>query len=476
MDSGEKAASTSASERALGKSRIKKGKRATLSPAAQPLIRCPECGSERLWKDGLRYSKAEGAKPIQRWLCRSCGYRFTQSNVEVHVFSKPGELLKPGADLAEEMVRFRQLSPEESMNGFSLFSGENVGSHGHKPQITVLGKRLNKPFHYSSDCRVCVSDVEAKNLAQVESRNQERAAGATGLNLADVKGKIIEYAWWLQKQGYKSAKNKVNMIKRLVDLGANLWDPESVKEVLAKQTKWKDSYKMLMTYAYEAFLKMHGLGWEKPRYRQESALPFIPTEEELDQLIAGVGKKVGTFLQGLKDTGADPGELARLRWIDINWDAGTVNIRPVKGHDPRILKVSEEFLRRVSTLPRKGEYVFNYESLKSGFADAKKRLARKLENPRLLAVSFTTFRHWKGTMEYHKTRDLLHVKKLLGHKKVETTMIYVNLEQAVFTSKNDEYYVAVAHNIEEACKLVEAGFEYVTGEYAEGGKIFRKRK
>jgi integrase len=292
----------------------------------------------------------------------------------------------------------------------------------------------------------------------------------------DVKGKIVEFAWYLQKQGYKSAKNKVNMIKRLAALGANLGDPESVKEILAKHNEWTDSYKMLLTYAYEAFLKMQGKTWEKPRYKQENALPFIPTEEELDQLIAGTGKKVGTFLQGLKDTGCDPGELAKLRWIDINWEAGTVNIRPVKGHSPRLLKVSDEFLRRVSTLPRKGEYVFNYESLKSGFADAKKRLACKLENPRLLAVSFTTFRHWKGTMEYHKTRDLLHVKKLLGHKKVETTMIYVNLEQAVFTSKNDEYYVAVAHNIEEACKLVEAGFEYVTGEYAEGGKIFRKRK
>jgi hypothetical protein len=31
-------------------------------------------------------------------------------------------------------------------------------------------------------------------------------------------------------------------------------------------------------------------------------------------------------------------------------------------------------------------------------------------------------------------------------------------------------------NTQEACKLAEAGFEYVTGEYTDGGKIFRKRK
>ena len=35
---------------------------------------------------------------------------------------------------------------------------------------------------------------------------------------------------------------------------------------------------------------------------------------------------------------------------------------------------------------------------------------------------------------------------------------------------------AVATNIQEARALIEVGFEYVTGEYIDGGKIFRKRK
>jgi len=39
---------------------------------------------------------------------------------------------------------------------------------------------------------------------------------------------------------------------------------------------------------------------------------------------------------------------------------------------------------------------------------------------------------------------------------------------------NDEYHVKVAHNLKEACALVEAGFEYVTD--MEDAKIFRKRK
>ncbi|MDH5451140.1 MAG: hypothetical protein OEX77_09660 [Candidatus Bathyarchaeota archaeon] len=39
-----------------------------------------------------------------------------------------------------------------------------------------------------------------------------------------------------------------------------------------------------------------------------------------------------------------------------------------------------------------------------------------------------------------------------------------------------ERKVLVATNVEETRKLVEVDFEYVTGEYNDGGKIFRKRK
>lgn len=51
------------------------------------------------------------------------------------------------------------------------------------------------------------------------------------------------------------------------------------------------------------------------------------------------------------------------------------------------------------------------------------------------------------------------------------------IEKALFEAdKADEYHVKVAHNVEEALKLVEVGFEDVTGEYHDGGKIFRKRR
>ena len=127
-------------------------------------------------------------------------------------------------------------------------------------------------------------------------------------------------------------------------------------------------------------------------------------------------------------------------------------------------------------LTRKYEKIFGktlsrYASI--NLLKQRRRIAKKLEKPRIAKIHFNLIRHWKGTMENHKTQSIIKVQKLLGHKSVLNTQIYVNLEQAIF-EVNDDYDVKVAETIEEACKLLEVGFEYVTD--IDGKKLFRKRK
>jgi site-specific recombinase XerC len=79
-------------------------------------------------------------------------------------------------------------------------------------------------------------------------------------------------------------------------------------------------------------------------------------------------------------------------------------------------------------------------------------------------------RHWKATTEYYKTRDILHVMQLLGHKNIQNTLIYTHLVDF----HSDDYVCKVAKTAEQATTLIEEGFDYVTD--AEGLKLFRKRK
>jgi hypothetical protein len=65
-------------------------------------------------------------------------------------------------------------------------------------------------------------------------------------------------------------------------------------------------------------------------------------------------------------------------------------------------------------------------------------------------------------MEYHKTRDRDHVRRLLGHRGVLPTQIYFNMEQAIFSGAVDEYHVKAVSRAEGATALLSIGFEYVT--------------
>jgi hypothetical protein len=56
-------------------------------------------------------------------------------------------------------------------------------------------------------------------------------------------------------------------------------------------------------------------------------------------------------------------------------------------------------------------------------------------------------------------------------------MFYIDLAKVVFgPGQHDEFTCRIANNAGESSALIEAGFEYVTGEYNDGGKLFRKRK
>ncbi|MEM3626397.1 MAG: site-specific integrase, partial [Candidatus Bathyarchaeia archaeon] len=179
------------------------------------------------------------------------------------------------------------------------------------------------------------------------------------------------------------------------------------------------------------------------------------------------------FLQLLKETAIRPGEAVKLQWIDLDPVNCTVRITPEKGSNPRIFKISRSLMERLTSLPHLNQWVFGGIKLKSiqkQFQEQRKRLAAKLKNPRLLKITFVTLRHWKATIEYAKTRDILHVMKLLGHKNIQNTLVYTHL-----VNFNEEEYISkAAWTLEEAQKLVEAGFEYVCD--IEGAKLFRKRK
>ena len=204
---------------------------------------CPICHSKRIWKDGVRETRGGDN---QRFVCRNCAYRFSESSV---------------------------LSMESS----------NTGTR-----------------------QICVSQSAAKNLAT--ATETKTVAGEIGKTQQDAKGKILEYAWKMKKQGQAEStiKSRIYRLGRLVQKGAELMNPDSVETVLATE-KWTQANKRFFVMAYLSFARAFNIAWKPIKTHYEPKQAFIPLEKEIDALISGCGKITGTFLQVLKDTGARAG-------------------------------------------------------------------------------------------------------------------------------------------------------------------------
>ena len=455
-------------------------------PAAQlPVQPCPQCGSKKLYKAGLRY--LVDSRTVQRWLCRNCGFRFSEnfgkSQVKVDIILKKSESFHSAFDLHDSRVVSRNPAGNKPLKNSSLVRAEDVAFHN----LTTEGKQLNSFPYKDSTRQVCESLTGSKNLNT--ATELKTVAGET----RSIEGKILQYLVYLKNQGFRDTtiEQKDQLLRRLLKLGANLDDPETVKKAIANIEK-TESYKLLLSIAYEGFAKRNEIVWTRPKYKQSSPLAFIPHESEIDQLIAGCSRKTGTFLRLLKETAMRLGEAWLIEWKDLDSQNCTVTCNnPEKNSRARIFQISSELTQMLLALPHNSQFVFtcSRQPLKKEdrtlhlrhlvrqkglLGHQKERVSNKLKNPRILEIHYHTLRHWKATQLYHQTKDILYVMKFLGHRDIKNTLIYIDLETACYSNGPDEYHAKTARTETEVIKLVESGFEYVCslGE----AKLFRKRK
>jgi integrase len=222
--------------------------------------------------------------------------------------------------------------------------------------------------------------------------------------------------------------------------------------------------------AYGSLTNANEINWKRPNYKVERRIPTIPTRENLMKIIS-TAKKYAPIFKTLMETGLMPYELSQVKQAEIDLERGILSARGYKGHTSRTFKLTQE------TTAMLKEYFGKYQSFPQSVYIGKmwrkhrNKIAKKLQDVAIKTIRLYDLRHYYATMLYAKTRDILLVKQQLGHKKIETTMIYTQL---VHFNEDDDYTCKTASNINETTQLIEHGFEYITD--MDGLKIFRKRK
>jgi integrase len=262
------------------------------------------------------------------------------------------------------------------------------------------------------------------------------------------------------------------MLKDHVELN----DIEAVKLYIARKQSWSNGHKIIAVYAYDEYLQMKGLKWTKPIYQRNETLPFVPTEKEIDALIDGTAKKMSTALQTLKETGFRIGELWNCKWTDIDEEKSTLKCQAEKHGKPREQRISAKLISRLNALPKTNEYIFGNTPLHGfrwSFDRQKTALSKKLQTPRLKQIHFHTFRHYYATRMYNETKSILEVQAKLGHKRIDSTMVYTHIVE--FDEESQNYHHAIARNEQEAGELIDNGWTYILTT-PQNIIMFRKRK
>lgn len=100
-------------------------------------------------------------------------------------------------------------------------------------------------------------------------------------------------------------------------------------------------------------------------------------------------------------------------------------------------QILKDLIRRLELLPKKSKRVFNAKRrcMNVNFIDQRKR-TKAICQSKAARNYVHNLRYWKATTEYHRTKDILYVQKLLGHKNLSSTMIYIDVEKAIYRGQS----------------------------------------
>ena len=266
--------------------------------------------------------------------------------------------------------------------------------------------------------------------------------------------------------------------KALTRLGkhADLEKPEQVKQFIANLNV-SEGYKKSLCLAYKKYCDYFEITWEMPHYKQQSKAVRIPTKAQVEMLVANARPTMSLKLTISKETGLRPVELCNLKVRDIDLEQLFVYPTTAKHGAPRKLKIStstktmlQRHITKMKLTPTDKLFKGDSDNYSKYYRQMRNNLAEKLGKPELRTIRLYDLRHYFATMLYARTRDILLVKQQLGHKKIETTLIYTQL----INLNDDEWTCRTDTDIKQSTELIEAGFEYITEQ--DGHKLFRKRK
>ena len=173
-----------------------------------------------------------------------------------------------------------------------------------------------------------------------------------------------------------------------------------------------------------------------PMRKFDSYLPFVPTQKEADIFISTLSDlKPKAMVSLMYSAGLRVGEVCNLRYCDIERKNMRIHIAHSKSRSDRYAILSQKALDLLTRYwfeyGRPTEWLFPKQTDSSRPIDTFYICRHMRAHEDFLGwkhrITCHSFRHAFGTHLYENGADLLTIKNLMGHKSLNSTLIYIHL-------------------------------------------------
>lgn len=194
-----------------------------------------------------------------------------------------------------------------------------------------------------------------------------------------------------------------------------------------------------------------------PMRKFDSYLPFVPTQKEADIFISTLSDlKPKAMVSLMYSAGLRVGEVCNLRYCDIERKNMRIHIAHSKSRSDRYAILSQKALDLLTRYwfeyGRPTEWLFPKQTDSSRPIDTFYICRHMRAHEDFLGwkhrITCHSFRHAFGTHLYENGADLLTIKNLMGHKSLNSTLIYYD-KQILMTSCPGGYTVLLKYPPEQ---------------------------
>lgn len=212
---------------------------------------------------------------------------------------------------------------------------------------------------------------------------------------------------------------------------------EKFKDYL--KTERKSSNSTINKYI-SALSKMYNLGIsnklinynpvkEVKKLREDSfKIRYLSREEEerMFDIISSDYKYLQPIIICALHTGMRKGEILNLKWSNVDFEFNFIEILKTKSGKTRKIPISDTLLNVLREQPQTHEYVFTNTYTGKPYTDIHNSFRMILTKANINNFRFHDLRHTVATRLVEKGIDLIVVKEILGHSKIDTTMRYAH--------------------------------------------------